>query len=182
MRVIEAVVMAGGRGSRMGYVIKPLTRVCGRPMIYWVVSAAREAVGRVVVALSPVTAVPVSTYIGRTFGPEVGCVETPGAGYVKDLALILRCVRLPALILPSDTPAIRGWVLREFIRLASSLHPKPKVITLDSGSGPVGISLFISESGRWSTIRVRCEGLINVNTWDDVDAVERVMCGEGDAW
>ncbi len=179
MRVAEAVVMAGGRGSRMGYVVKPLVKVCGKPMVHWVVRAAENVVGRVVVAVSPTTSGPVATYLRERFGPAVECVETPGTGYVEDLALILKCVRLPALVLPADTPAVTPATLEEFLRKTSALKPLPAVITLDAGSGPVGISIFTRESGGWATVGVAARGLINVNTWGDVRLVEQVMCGGG---
>jgi len=50
-----AVIMAAGRGTRMRSALtKVLHPVCGRPMVHWVIAAAREAgAGRVVCVSRP---------------------------------------------------------------------------------------------------------------------------------
>lgn len=138
MARIRAVIMAGGRGSRFGGPHKPLARVCGRPMILWIASAAAR-LGEVVIATSPRTS-GLLERICRLYR----CVETSGRGYAEDLAEVLEKIPPPVLILPADMPFITAKTLEEFAHRA--LAEQAQLVTLRRCLGslcePAGISLF----------------------------------------
>ena len=112
---MDALIMAGGPGSRMGKGYeKPLIKVCGKPMVEWVVEAAVEsgAVSRIIVAVTEKT---------RRTGEAVAklpveVTKTPGLGYIEDYKRAIKKLKLSeVLILPSDLPLIRGDTLRYVI-------------------------------------------------------------------
>ena len=177
MRVKGCVVMAGGRGSRMGGVAKPLMRVCGEPMISRVVATAIELCGDVVVVYSDAS--PGVGEICRSTLAVMGrvsCVEGTGS-YVEDLNLGLSLAGLPALVLPADTPLIDSSLLEKFVREASRLEPS--IVSLARGDGvEVGISLFKKPSGPWGYVRMTDCGVMDVDTWEDLRRAEEA-CRRG---
>jgi adenosylcobinamide-phosphate guanylyltransferase len=107
--MIEALVTAGGKGTRMRDVEgeKPLVPLLGRPMIDWVLDAlaSSELVGRTYVSVSG-NAPRTRTYLA---GKGIEVVETSGSGYVADLSQAMRYLRAPdVLVCPADMPLITG--------------------------------------------------------------------------
>ena len=113
---IPALVMAGGKGKRMGLAIeKPLLPFLGKPLIEWVVDAVESAekISEFYVVTS-----------GNTPGTEKKClkeglkvIRTDGKGYHDDLvqAILKAQLRCPFLTIPADLPAITGKFLDKVI-------------------------------------------------------------------
>jgi len=169
-----ALVMAGGRGTRLGGVCKPMLEVCGEPMIARIISAVRSFVECIVLAISGWTR---RCLEDLCRDPLVECIETSGRGYVEDLATMLSSLRKPLLVLPSDTPLLREEHI-ETLLLEAQRAERACVVTLEGPRGPVGISLFRCEGGSWASIRIDDPLLVNVNTVGDLELVER-LCIEG---
>lgn len=77
---VTALLMAGGRGARLKVRgEKPLVKICGKPMIEYVLEALRRAckVGDIVVAVSRHT--PRTAAYARRRGLRV--LRTPGRGF-----------------------------------------------------------------------------------------------------
>lgn len=112
---MEVLVMAGGRGSRLGLPCeKPLTPLLGRPMVDWVLRSVFEAgfAWRVWACTSPHT--PLTAR--HLEGLGVGLYEGVGDSYVWDMVRAIRGLRLGVtLVLPSDTPLIRPCTLRALL-------------------------------------------------------------------
>ena len=110
-----AVVMAGGKGTRMALSEeKPLLLVGGKPVVDHVISALRSAkrVNRVVVAASACTPKTAAYLAGR--GVEV--VETPAKEYVSDLAFAVKKLRLGVVLtVAADLPLLTGEVVDEVV-------------------------------------------------------------------
>jgi adenosylcobinamide-phosphate guanylyltransferase len=104
---ITALVMAGGRGTRMKLPVeKPLIEVCGKPVIQYVLTALKEAkkIDRVIVATSERT--PKTTMLIRKLGVEV--IETPGKDYVSDMGWVVQTLKLGVfLAVAADLPLIK---------------------------------------------------------------------------
>jgi adenosylcobinamide-phosphate guanylyltransferase len=163
--VPAAVVMAGGRAERMGGVAKPALPLCGKPMVGWVVDAARTVARRVVVASSPYTSRELR--LAGVCWQADACIELSGKGYHVDVGLAANIIAArPLLVLPADTPFLTGELLREFI--ARGLEAGACLVTLEAERGPLGISLISCGWTPWTTIHVDLgvHGL-NVNTWRD---------------
>jgi len=83
-KMVTAIVMAGGKGTRMGGIIeKPLIKVEGKPMIQYVMNALNNSnnIGNIIILTSPHT--PKTTKFVQKMGFEV--FQTSGKGYIEDL-------------------------------------------------------------------------------------------------
>ncbi|NOZ76612.1 MAG: NTP transferase domain-containing protein [Euryarchaeota archaeon] len=116
--MLDALVMAGGRGERMGAgEEKPMLPLLGRPMIDYVLDALEESgcIRRVFVATSPDTR-RTEEHV-RERGLE--SVRAPGEGFVEDLRWCMENLRLgKTLVISSDLPLLSGedieMVVREY--------------------------------------------------------------------
>ncbi len=108
---VTAIVMAGGRGLRMGLTVeKPLLRVGGKCMIEHVLEALGEAQGveDIVVAVSAYT--PKTAELVERLSLKV--LETPGDGYVSDAAYAIRKLGLgTVLTVSADLPLVTREII-----------------------------------------------------------------------
>lgn len=95
----DAVILAGGRGARMGGPAKPLRKLAGWPMLDHVLLACSAASRQIVVGPSRIG-----------IGEPVFCREQPaGSGPVAAINAALRHVQRPVvLVLAADLPFIGG--------------------------------------------------------------------------
>ena len=109
--MVVALVMAGGRGTRMKLAQeKPLVEVCGKPVIQYVLLALRDAkkIIRIIVATTSCT--PKTTELMRELGVEV--IETPGKDYVSDMGYVVQTLKLGVfLAIAADLPLVRGKMI-----------------------------------------------------------------------
>jgi adenosylcobinamide-phosphate guanylyltransferase len=113
---VPALIMAGGKGSRMGLPTeKPLLTFLGKPLIDWVADAimASKNVSAFYVVTSSNT--PLTEKHCLTKGWKV--LRTSAKGYHNDLRQAVAKANLtgPILTMPSDVPAITGQVLDKII-------------------------------------------------------------------
>ena len=110
---LSALVMAGGRGSRMAGE-KAIARVGGISMLSRVVRALSNSkmIDRVIVSSSSST--PKTSDEAQKLGLEV--VNTPGMGYVKDMNYAVRTLNLEhVLVINSDLPFINTELIDQVI-------------------------------------------------------------------
>jgi len=112
---VTALVMAGGRGTRMKTEEeKPLLKVGGKPIIEHVLNALREAekVDEIVVAVSehaPKTAIVVERF-------PVKVLKTPGKDFVSDVQYAIKKLKLDTVLtISADLPLITSEVIDEAI-------------------------------------------------------------------
>jgi adenosylcobinamide-phosphate guanylyltransferase len=109
--MIVALVMAGGKGTRMKLAQeKPIIEVCGKPVIEYVLSAIKAAkkIDRVIVATTSCT--PKTTKLMRHLGVEV--IETPGKDYVSDMGYAVQTLKLGVfLAIAADLPLVSGEMI-----------------------------------------------------------------------
>ena len=112
---VIALVMAGGRGTRMDSdTEKPLLDMGGKPMILCVLDALRgsKEVNDIIVATSKHT--PRTAEALRSLGIKV--IETPGEGYVEDTRFAVKSLGLKkTLVISSDLPLITSDLIDEVI-------------------------------------------------------------------
>ena len=112
---ITALVMAGGKGTRMKLQEeKPLLYVCGKPMIKRVLDALKSAekVDEVVVAVSRHT--PKTAKMLEKFSVEV--LETPGKDYVSDVQYAVEKLKLDTVMtISADLPLVTGKIIDEIV-------------------------------------------------------------------
>ncbi|HEX2014064.1 MAG TPA: NTP transferase domain-containing protein, partial [Nitrososphaera sp.] len=108
-----ALIMCGGRGTRMGDgVEKPLLRVGGEPLVQRVISAlaASRSIDRLVAAVSCST--PETKGYLESRGFET--VDTAGEGYSLDLSRLLdRFKPARVIVTPADMPLLNSQIVDE---------------------------------------------------------------------
>lgn len=107
---MDALVLCGGRGSRLGRPIeKPLVEIRGEPMLDRVrrALAGADRVGRVLLATSPL-APRTARHVATTAGQQETVMDTPGEGYVADLGRALGnpAIAAPVLTVVADLPLV----------------------------------------------------------------------------
>ncbi len=117
---MDAIVMAGGMGRRLGEEEKPLTPLCGRPMISYVLSAllGSENIDRVFVATSPKvrkTAAWLSDFKKEHDNIEI--LNTPGRGFVNDMVLSVEKAGIKGYVLfiMADLPLVTSGLIDRII-------------------------------------------------------------------
>jgi len=111
---VVALVMAGGEGTRMGRVEKPLLHVGDKTMIERVVEVLTHSrsVNRIIVAVSPRTR---QTGI-EAAGLGVEIINTPGQGYHADMKVAIRDLGLAdVLVASADLPFLLSRVIDEAV-------------------------------------------------------------------
>jgi adenosylcobinamide-phosphate guanylyltransferase len=103
--------MAGGRGTRMQIrEEKPLVKVCGKPVIEYVIGALERAkkIDSIIVATSACT--PKTAKYLSSFSVKV--VDTPGKDYVSDMGYASQNLKLGVfLAIAADLPLVTAEVL-----------------------------------------------------------------------
>jgi adenosylcobinamide-phosphate guanylyltransferase len=113
--MVTALVMAGGRGTRMKLPMeKPLINVCGKPTIEYVLAALKEAkkIDRIIVATTTIT--PKTTALMQQQGVEV--IQTPGKDYVSDMGYTVQTLKLGVfLAIAADLPLVKPEMVDEIV-------------------------------------------------------------------
>ena len=126
---VTALVMAGGKGTRMALSEeKPLLQVGGKPVIEHVIAALRNAakVESIVVAVSDYT--PKTAKLMAAF--PVSVVKTPGKEYVSDMGFAVKTLGLQTVLaIAADLPLITGEVIDAIIE-RYELCGKPALVVV----------------------------------------------------
>jgi adenosylcobinamide-phosphate guanylyltransferase len=199
---VPALIMAGGKGSRMGLPTeKPLLPFLGKPLIDWVAGAIMDA--KNVSEFYVIT----SSNAPQT---EKHCLErgwkvlhTNAKGYHNDLKQAVSKANLtgPILTMPSDVPAITGRFLDRvigefevcgkdfmavFVPIKSRQDLGLSISSTDEYKGTwyavSGINVIngakIQSEGKIETsaiITEETEVLLNVNTTKDLEIAQKIM-------
>ena len=109
--MVVALVMAGGKGTRMKLAEeKPLIKVCGKPSVEYVLAALENSkkIDDVIVATSAST--PKTTQFIKQLGVKV--LETPGKDYVSDMGYAVQALKLGVfLAIAADLPLVQGEMI-----------------------------------------------------------------------
>ena len=199
---ITALVMAGGKGTRMKLAEeKPLIKVCNKPVIQYVLSALKDAkkIDRVIVATTNHT--PKTTNFMKELGVEV--IETPGNDYVSDMGWVVQTLKLGVfLAVAADLPLVQPEMIdavvsryeccgKPALTVAVPLEAKAKLgmsieYSFDTDDNrqvvPVGINV-IDGSKRYGDewldqyiYLMDYEGLaVNINTVQELALAERLL-------
>ena len=206
---MDAVVMAGGMGKRLGLEEKPLTLILGKPMISYVIEAllASNNIDRICVATSSRvnrTNIWIIDFIEKH--ENVRMIKTKGDGFVNDMASaveeagITGSVLITMADLPLITPALIDRTIEKYREVnmpALSVHMKLEVCTRlgvrpdtvfhKNGGFIVPCGINILDAGRireeqedYNFILDDEELALNVNTVDDLAACLKYLEGKDD--
>jgi adenosylcobinamide-phosphate guanylyltransferase len=199
---VPALIMAGGKGKRMGLPVeKPLLPFLGKPLVDWVAEAVASAVkvSEFYVVIS-----------GNTPETEKHCVSkgwkvlrTDAKGYHNDLrqAVLMAGLMGPVLTIPADLPAITGKFLdkvigefevcgKDFLAVFVPIQTRESlglsVSSTDEYKGEwyavSGVNIVngakIQGESKIETsaiITEETEVLLNINTLKDLEVAEKIM-------
>jgi adenosylcobinamide-phosphate guanylyltransferase len=198
---VPALIMAGGKGSRMGLSIeKPLLTFLGKPLIDWVADAIIDSKKVSVFYVVTSSNTPLTEKHCLVKGWKV--LRTDAKGYHNDLKQAVAEANLtgPILTMPSDVPAITGQVdkiisafevcgkdfLAVFVPIKARQDLKLSISSTDEYKGVwyavsgvnVIDALKIQSDGKIETsaiITQETEVLLNINTKKDLEVAERIM-------
>lgn len=112
---ITALIMAGGKGSRLKTSEeKPLIKLNGKPIITYVLNALKQAknIDNVIVSVSENT--PQTTQLLSQL--KISTINTPGKNFVYDMAYAIKKLSLKTvLVIGSDTPLITSEIIDQII-------------------------------------------------------------------
>jgi len=199
---VPALIMAGGKGSRMGLPTeKPLLIFLDKPLIDWVADAIIDTknVSEFYVVTSSNTPLTEKHCLAK--GWKV--LRTDAKGYHNDLKQAVAEANLtgPILTMPSDVPAITGQVLDKiisafevcgkdflavFVPIKARQDLKLSISSIDEYKGVwyavSGVNIIdaakIQGDGKIETsaiITQETEVLLNINTTKDLEVAERIM-------
>jgi adenosylcobinamide-phosphate guanylyltransferase len=198
---LDALVMAGGRGSRLKMGEKPLVTLFGRPLIEYVTVALQDSsVQRILVATTD--NVPKTREWAEERELEV--IETAGRGFVADMVSAVHAAGItdPLLIIMADLPLVTSDLIDDIIDIYEE-RPEPALSThtplgLHSRLGrrpdslfnyrgqlivPSGINVLDGadiekEQEDFHLIMERMELAVNVNVAEDLKLCEKIMQGD----
>lgn len=198
---ITALVMAGGKGTRMKIAKeKPLIEVCGKPVIEYVIEALYNAkkIDGITVAVTKRT--PKTAELMENF--QVKSVETPGKDYVSDMGYASQTLKLGVfLAIAADLPLVTGHILDRIVEryeccgkpaltVAVSLATKTRLGMSadysfkvgDQDVVPVGINVIDGRKrygDEWLDQDIFVLDLdqlaVNINTVEELKLAERLM-------
>jgi adenosylcobinamide-phosphate guanylyltransferase len=115
---LDAIVMAGGFGQRLGMGEKPCVELLGKPLISYVIDTLRatEDIDRVFVAVSPVTP-KTEIMIQERYSGEIRVIRTFGGNYVGDMIYAVETAQTagPVMIIMSDIPLVDPGIISSVI-------------------------------------------------------------------
>ncbi|MGC9137335.1 NTP transferase domain-containing protein [Caldivirga sp.] len=167
---VTALVMSGGRGSRLGNVDKGSLNICGKPMIKWVLSNLTNAgVEKIIVS--------VSRYNHNTLKilkeTHNDVYISSGINYVTDLSFALKLIRVrPLLVMPVDTPLIIPDLIVDFIE--RGIKSGKPVVNMIGKYGYVGVTLFNESMGEWIDVNYDSPLVMDVDTPFDVNVASQL--------
>jgi adenosylcobinamide-phosphate guanylyltransferase len=202
---ITALVMAGGKGTRMKLKQeKPLIQVHGKPVIEYVLAALRNArkIDSIIVATSAAT--PKTSALMKQLGVQV--IETPGKDYVSDMGYTVQTLKLGVfLAIAADLPLVKPEMIDAIVEryercgkpaltVAVPLETKSKLgmsieysFKTDDNCNvvPVGINV-IDGSKRYGDewldqdiyVLNQEELAVNINTVQELQLAERMLLNE----
>jgi adenosylcobinamide-phosphate guanylyltransferase len=200
--IVPALIMAGGKGSRMGLPTeKPLLPLLGKPLIDWVAEAILDAknVSEFYVITSSNT--PQTEKHCQAKGWKV--LHTDAKGYHNDLKQAVQKAGLkgPVLTMPSDVPAITGKFLdkvvsefevcgKDFLAVFVPIKEREdKGLSISSTDEYKGVWYAVSGVNIIDSTKIQGEGkletsaiitketevLLNVNTTKDLEIAQKIM-------
>jgi adenosylcobinamide-phosphate guanylyltransferase len=200
--MVPALIMAGGKGTRMSLQIeKPLLVLLGKPLIDWVVEAvsSSEGVSTFYVVTSKNTPETERYCIGK--GWKI--LRTDARGYHGDLKQAARdaCLLGAVLTVPADLPAITGCFIdrvirefevcgKEFLAVFVPIEEREQMgLSISSTDEYNGVWYAVSGVNIVNGAKVQMDGkietsaivtnetevLLNINTLKDLEISERIM-------
>lgn len=195
---MDAVVMAGGKGTRLKMGEKPMVKILGRHLIERVVLALEDSsIERIAVAVTD--SVPATRQWAKDRGLEV--LDTSGKGFVADMVEAVQNAGMngSVMVIMADLPLINPELIdyimeiyREMQKPALSTHTPLSLhsklgrrpdslfnyqgqLIVPSGVNVLNGSKIEEEQEDYHLILERIELAVNVNTAEDLKLCESIL-------
>jgi adenosylcobinamide-phosphate guanylyltransferase len=199
---VPALVMAGGKGSRMGLSTeKPLLQFLGKPLIDWVAEAILDA--KKVSEFYIITSANTPQTEKHCLNKGWKVLHTDAKGYHDDLKQAVAMANLtgPVLTMPSDVPAVTGKVLdkivdafevcnKDFLAVFVPIKARQDLgLSISSTDEYKGVWYAVSGVNIIDGTKIQGEGkietnaiitdeievLLNINTPKDLDIAQKIL-------
>jgi len=168
--MVLAIVMCGGRGSRLGFVEKPMIEVGGKKLIEHILEEI-EAVGLEVICVTSPHTKRTEDFL-RRIGVEF--FRGSGSGYMEDLRETLECYGIfePVFTANSDLYVVRKGIFSEFFK-RYMVSDSPAMSMVYENGNPVGINAFdpFFEEQREEKFIINEGDIVNVDTPRDLERI-----------
>ncbi len=137
----KAIIMAAGKGTRMGGDLpKVLHKVCGKPMVWWVVQACKEAgVDKCVIVVGYKAELVKEALAGETCCEFVIQAEQLGTGHAAQMAapVLKNLDTANTFVLAGDGPLIQSTTLKKLLEVHTKTNAKATLATavIDNPTG-----------------------------------------------
>jgi len=179
---MKAIVMAGGKGSRMKLQTeKPLIKIRGKELISHVINSLQNSryVDSIIAVTSPFTA-ETEEWLRTN---RIRFLRSSGKGYVDDMrwAIATLEIREPVIVCSSDVIFLDYYVVDEIIELYNkSEFPALTVCRLkDCGIEHLGFNILdggkMDREQKEVVVILDDRRLVNVNTIEDLKKAEELM-------
>lgn len=199
---MDAVIMAGGQGLRLGMGEKPCVELLGKPLISYVIDSLERSsyIERIFVAVSPSTP-NTEKFVNEKYGDHIQAINTNGDNYVGDMVYAVESsnIREPVMIIMSDLPMVTPKLIDSIIEayqdcgrssmsvfvpisLCKKVGIRPDTVFNWEGNliVPAGINIldgkFINEEQEYHNYMLDDpEIALNINTVDDMKRCEDLL-------
>lgn len=199
---MDAIIMAGGFGSRLGMGEKPCVKLLEKPLISYVIDALQEAKGvdHIFVAVSPTT-LKTASYVQQVYGNNISTIMTAGGNYVGDMIFAVKeaDVNEPVIIIMADLPLLRGkhidYVIDEYnkcekpamsvfspLSICKNLSLRPDTVFNWAGEliVPCGVNIingkYIDQEQEYESLITKDPAFaININHVEDLQKCKEIL-------
>ncbi|WP_456419267.1 NTP transferase domain-containing protein [Methanocaldococcus infernus] len=164
---MKALIMAGGKGGRLGYVEKPLIIIKNKFLIDLILDEVKKSeVEDFYIAVSPYTP-ETKRYLEKSYKDKI--IETPGNGFIEDINYCFKFFDEPFLVIPSD---IYGLTYKIINKIISSFSNEYEALTVLNYNKPIGLNIVSPKDGYQKEKILNIYGdIVNLNTPEDLKKV-----------
>ncbi|MDK2891618.1 NTP transferase domain-containing protein [Methanohalophilus sp.] len=116
---MDAIIMAGGQGLRLGMGEKPVVDLLGKPLISYIIDSLEgaEEIEKIYVTVSPFTPT-TEKVVNEYYKGRIKTIDTGGDNYVGDMIYAVESAGItsPVMIIMSDLPLVTSSLIDQIVR------------------------------------------------------------------
>ncbi len=162
----KALIMAGGKGSRLGFVEKALIKFNGKYMLEISYKILKKHFRNVYISVSKNVPKTIRYCVERNYD----MIYTSGENYVDDLISCLKILGTPIFVTAVDVPMNDDIVIK--LLDAYRIWKDYDIITATFKGKPIGVSVFKRIKGRYKNYETN--SIFDIDTYSDLKNYERL--------
>ncbi|WP_457611871.1 NTP transferase domain-containing protein [Methanocaldococcus sp.] len=162
---MKALIMAGGRGSRLGFIEKPLIKINNKFLIDYIIEEVKKSkIEDFYIATSLYTK-KTENYLRAKYKNKL--IKTPGKGFIEDINFCFKYFKEPFLVIASDLYGLNykiiDRVIEEFFKL------NVEALTVIKDNKPIGLNILTPKREvQKEKVFIIEDRVININTPEDL--------------